>query len=262
MTIVPLTIEADAEGDGFVPVLPVTVAGREVRMVLDTGAARTSVPAGDATAFEDAGTSTVRGALGQVDARSVLVPSVRLGEVEVTGLTAGVRADGDGLLGMDVLRRHRLDLRTSSRELELDGDAAVPEVHELTLPSRSHVFLELVLGGQTDALAVWDTGASVSLVDAGIVASRPELFRPAGISTGTDAAGVSASSEMVMLPTFTIFGRRFAPSLAAVVDLAPMRPDGDPEFTVILGWPAIAQADWSFDFRAGRWGFLAEDAPR
>ena len=58
----------------------------------------------------------------------------------------------------------------------------------------------------------------------------------------------------------SIGGRAFPASVAAIADIAGIQRPGDPRFELILGYPVIAQADWSIDLRNGLWGFLPDQS--
>ena len=48
-------------------------------------------------------------------------------------------------------------------------------------------------------------------------------------------------------------GFPLAAHVAAVLDLGPTNPADGPRTDVILGYPALSQADWDLDFPARRW---------
>ncbi|WP_240741246.1 aspartyl protease family protein [Microbacterium oleivorans] len=160
------------------------------------------------------------------------------------------------LLGLDVLRRHRLDFRFSVPQLVLDADSPVDERRALVQSSRGHPYVEVA---RADGAwpAIWDSGASVSVIDRGVVARHPELFHPAGEAEGTDASGAANELPLVLLPEVSIGGRRFPPSIAAVADIAALARPDDPGFELILGMPMLRHADWALDLREGWWGYLA-----
>src|SRR3954470_23884190 len=178
-----------------------TVAGREYRLMLDTGGARSTLPLDDLTstfARVDVDDEPGRGALGpaSADRVRVVVPSIALGPLEVRDLVVDLAPDGSDaptILGLDVLRGHRLELRLADAMLGIDTDAPVDAERPLPLSSRSHP--HVVVGwGDVEATALFDTGASATLVAAAFAAEHPELLEPLPASTGIDAAGNRAET--------------------------------------------------------------------
>jgi Aspartyl protease len=239
-----------------------TVAGREYRLMLDTGGARSTLPLDDLTstfARVDRDDEPGRGALGpaSADTRRVVVPSITLGPLEVRDLVVDLASDGSHaptILGLDVLRGHRLELRLADVMLGIDTEAPVDAERPLPLSSRSHT--HVVVGwGDVEATALFDTGASVTVIDAAFAAEHPELLEPLPPSTGTDAAGNRAETPMGWMAACEVGGRRFDASLAAILPIRGIQRPGDPDFDLALGLPVIRQADWIIDLARGVWGF-------
>jgi hypothetical protein len=239
-----------------------TVGGREYRLILDTGGARSTLPLDDLTATFariDVDEEPGRGALGpaSADTARAVVPSIALGPLHVRDLVVDLAPDGSKaptILGLDVLRRHRLELRLADAILGIDTDAPVDAERPLRLSSRSHP--HVVVGwGDVAATALFDTGASVTVVDAAFAAGHPELLEPLPPSGGIDAAGNRAETPMARMAACEVGGRRFDASLATVVPVRGIQRPGDPEFDLVLGVPVIRQADWIIDLARGVWGF-------
>src|SRR3954447_405159 len=110
-----------------------TVAGREYRLMLDTGGARSTLPLDDVTSTfvrVDVDDEPGRGALGpaSADTRRVVVPSIALGPLEVRDLVVDLAPEGSDaptILGLDVLRGHRLELRLADLMLGIDTAAPI-----------------------------------------------------------------------------------------------------------------------------------------
>jgi len=109
--------------------------------------------------------------------------------------------------------------------------------------------------GDVEATALFDTGASVTVVDAAFAAEHPKLLEPLPPSTGIDAAGNRAETPMARMAACEVGERRFDASLATVVPIRGIGQAGDPGFDVVLGVPVIRQADWIIDLARGVWGF-------
>jgi hypothetical protein len=261
--VVPIELRDDPDEPGAAEVYVVaTVAARHYRLMLDTGGARSTLPLDDLTATfarVDADDEPGRGALGaaSADTGRVVVPSIALGPVEVRDLVVDLAPDGSHaptILGLDVLRGHRLELRLADVMLGIDTDGHVDAERPLPLSSRSHPHV-VVEWGDVEATALFDTGASVSVVDAAFAAEHPELLEPLPASTGTDAAGNRAEMPMARMAACEVGGRRFDASLAVVVPIRGIQRAGDPDFDLVLGVPVIRQANWIIDLARGVWGF-------
>ena len=83
--------------------------------------------------------------------------------------------------------------------------------------------------------------------------AHPQLFEEAGTATGTDAAGATLQTPLVLMAEAVIGGRRFGRHRAAVVDLSHANSTIELPMDLILGYPTLRQADWLFDFPASRW---------
>jgi predicted aspartyl protease len=259
---VPLSIRADDDPGTALLYVTASVDGIEHEFLLDTGASRSRIPRSDRTdAWRiDAPDAASRGVFGSTSsAAQARVPTIMLGSVEAHDVIVDLADEGDttpAILGVDVLAGHRVGVRLSSSTLQLDEQAAIDRWRPLARSSRGHPLVEVVWDAVT-ALAVWDTGAATSVVDADLAASFPGVVTPTGgTGTGTDVHGRESSAAQVRLAPCRIGGRRFTATSAVTVPLAGLAREGDPAFTMIIGYPLIAHADWVFDFRAGMWGFL------
>src|SRR4051794_11298491 len=145
--VVPIELRDDPDEPGAVEAYVVaTVAGREYRLMLDTGGARSTLPLDDLTstfARVDADDEPGRGALGpaSADTGRAVVPAVALGPLEVRDLVVDLAPEGSDaptILGLDMLRGHRLELRLAGAMLGIETDAPVDAERPLRLSSRSH----------------------------------------------------------------------------------------------------------------------------
>src|SRR4051812_20242692 len=192
--------------------------------MLDTGGARSTLPLDGLTstlAPVDVDDDRGRGALGpaSADTRRVVVPSIALGPLEMRDLVVDLAPDRSGapaILGLDVLRGHRLELRLADAMLGIDTDAPVDTERPLRLSSRSHPHV-VVAWGDLEATALFDTGASVTVVDAAFAAEHPELLERLRSSTGTDAAGNRAETPMARLAACEVGGRPVGAAAAGLV---------------------------------------------
>jgi len=160
-----------------------------------------------------------------------------LGEIEV-GVAAA--PESRTLLGQDVLGRFHCEYRLAEGRLVLNG--STPAYLPVHLGAGGHVLLELTWPDGTSGTFVFDTGASISVVDSSFVAAHPRLFELSGVSTGSDASGTSAQTPAALMEGPSILGHGFPGSPVAVVDLPGL--DG------VVGWPLISLAAWTIDHTA------------
>ena len=65
----------------------------------------------------------------------------------------------------------------------------------MQLDAKAHPYVPVDFG-PVQGSAVWDSGASLTVVDKGFIARHPAFFEPAGESTGTDATGTRVTTPM------------------------------------------------------------------
>lgn len=271
MLPVPLVVHHDPDDPGAAELyVDVLVDGRPLRMLLDTGASSSRIPADDFTrafARADDDGSPGRGALGEApDAVArVVAPSLEVGGVRVESLAVELAEPKPdylaAILGLNVLRCHRVDLIMSDAKMTLDAEAPVEAKHPLVQSSGGHPHVDVEFAHGGAARAIWDTGAAATVVDHAFVLAHPHLFTSHGTSHGIDSVGNSLDVPMVTMAACVIGGRNFHASLAAVADIAGIQRSGDPDFAMIVGYPLICQADWAMDLARGWWGFLRGPTP-
>lgn len=274
MIELPLEIEPDQDDpDLALPYLTVVLDGRPRRLLLDTGAAKTTVAAPSGRIVRDANGAGGRGLFGGSAVVGETEVRIALGRCDLGECT--VRTGAEELLGQDVLSRFRCEYDLVQGVLTLDGPPPTA-AHPVRIGVRGHVLLEATwpavpaaageaTAGEataTKATAVFDTGAAMTVVDAGFVDAHSDLFAPDGTSTGTDAAGESRATPMARMSGPTILGSHVAESTVAIVDLRPLQA-GEEAFDMILGWPILSQATWIIDHRdASGWASAARRGGR
>jgi predicted aspartyl protease len=266
MPSVPLVVRHDRDDPGAAELyVDVLVDGRPVRMLLDTGASSSRIPAdasSRAVLRTDDDEQPGRGALGEAASTRarVIAPSLEIGGIRVESLAVELAQPTPeylaAILGLDVLGSHRLDVRFSDARIALDEEAAVDAERPLVQSSRGHPHVDVEFAHGRTARAIWDTGAAATVVDRGFALAHPDLFTSHGTSRGIDSVGNRLDVPMVTMTECVIGGRTFISSLAAVVDIAGIQRSGDPDFAMIVGYPLICQADWAMDLAGGWWGFI------
>lgn len=254
VTWVPLRIEVDADDPRqALPFLSLRVAGRTVEALLDTGSAGTSIlgrpglktrspnqPGDGRTAFgEQTGNALVGDVRCQIADRD-------LGTITVAVVGPGQLGRTD-IIGQDILSRFRCEYRLSDGLLLLDAEHSPPPEQEIYLDAAHHVYFIANWAECAPAAAVFDTGASVTVVDQRFAAHHQDLFINVGTSAGTDASGRTIETPMAQMVGPTILGREFAESLVAIVDLSAANATLERPMDLILGWPLLSQATWIID---------------
>ena len=259
MVTVPLLAFADDEPDAVVLCVDGSVGEDPVRFVLDTGAATCSVPLTPTTrALHTASAEGGRGVSGATTGDAVVtLPTLAFGGVTELAVRASRYTDHPHrrpLLGMNALGHHRCHFRFRDDALDIDGHPPeLHSVHHLETGPGGQPMVTARFAEQT-AYACWDTGASLTVVDAGFADANPRVFQVGDATEGIDATGASVHSTRALMAECVIGGTTFAASACVIVDLGPVNVDLDPPMAMILGTPLLRQANWYFDFPGGQWG--------
>ncbi len=236
--------------------------GREtIRVMLDTGADDLVLPYTGETsrlpAITGGDTRPGYGATGvPISNDQVLVPRLALGSLTLVNVAAertSVDSLQTPLLGMDVLGRYRCHFRFTLGRLDIGGKPqSLPAMLPLELMRSSRPMVPVTFG-DLNVTAVWDTGASLSVLDAAFANDHPELIEITGNTYGSDASGVTFNAPVGRLDRCTIGGVDFEPSTCVVIDLGPINAMLDQPIHMALGTPIMTQADWLFDFPDRTW---------
>ena len=247
-------LREDDDPDAAVVLVDGWVGERAYPFLLDTGAATTTLQADPYTAaFPTVGTRDSGGVFARYEEELVKAPPIRVGPLSSEALVVSRTTSGGlfNLLGMDVLGAHRLEFRFAESSVLVDEPPRTVSARPLLTSGAGHPFVP-VHWGSREARAVWDTGASMTVVDARFIAGHPADFAPAGASTGTDSSGAQRATPAFTMTGATVGDVMLAPHRVAAVDLAGLNGSGRP-VDLILGYNSIRQATWLFDFPAARW---------
>lgn len=125
--------------------------------------------------------------------------------------------------------------------------------HRVHLDERRHIYMDASWDADDAvASAVFDTGASVTVVDQRFARIHRALFTPEGTSAGMDATGRTVSTPMAVMRGPRILGAQLADGLVALVDLSGANSTVDLPMDLILGWTVLSQAHWYIDHHAAR----------
>ena len=187
--------------DGF-PVVPASIAGAPVSLLLDTGAQGMLIEpaAADSLHLPLRGMTRIFGTGGSQDARLVLLPGLRLGGAAMPAQIAPVAPlpialDAvpplAGLLGASLLSQFDLDLDVPGgrASLFLPGDCPLPPgtVLPLDLTRAGEAFIPVRVNGQP-LVAQLDTGSRATLLATG-AARRLGLTIPTSANTAPGIDG-------------------------------------------------------------------------
>lgn len=260
MAQIPLTISPDPDDPIATQAwVDVHVGGIAARLLLDTGARHTSLPAVllDSTAVLPG--PPTRGVFGvDADSPTTTVPELVVGDLVVHDLEVGVQSDAEPhpLLGTDVFAGHQCSFRFSTASLLVDEPDHAADWNDLPT-STGHVMIDvswLSLPSPITVRAVWDTGAGITIVDRDWAEQHPEIVRMLeGVSEGTDATGTIQQTQNGILAASRIGGLDFAEQDCGLVDLGPVNARLAEPLIMIIGLPLIAAADWVIDFAGRRW---------
>ena len=262
MMELPMILEPDRDDPDCAAVcVDGSAEGRRRRFLVDTGAAVTQVPrAWLAHGSTSQGERTGEAALGSAHQHLAQLDSLRVGSLEVRKATVGVLAEEHphpwGLLGMDVLGVEAWQFDFAERRIgmgSVESDADRPWLSLDRYPA-GQPLVEMSVGPvPVPAAAVWDSGAGITLVDAGFQYRHAELFVPAGSATGRDSGGSQAQTPLAVMAASRIADVEFPPCKVAVVDLGHATAALDRPMDLILGYTLIRSAAWTFDFPQERW---------
>lgn len=261
MTIrIPLIIIPEADEPGAAEVyVRGTVNGQDYRFLLDTGAARSSIITDPFTASLPAlGTHHSSGVFSTSHDDVVSVERLQIGPV-VRQPFQLTRASGDAgprgsLIGMDILKDHCCHFLFDRNEL-VPGEPTPVEAcswQPLLFDQKFHPYID-VHCGQAEGQAVWDSGASLTVVDIAFVERHPACFTEAGYSTGTDTNGSQVETAMFVMAAVQLGGVQFPPHRVAAVDLSQVNALIEIPMDLILGYNLYSQTNWLFDFPNRRW---------
>ncbi|MEJ2750660.1 MAG: hypothetical protein P8183_22555 [Anaerolineae bacterium] len=155
------------------------------------------------------------------------------------------------------MRRFAWRARLGNENRVAFAPAPADGLNDLFLDDKSHPYVPVTCRGTT-VPAVWDTGASLTCVDVGFIASHPDAFEPAGQSGGTDASGSSINTPLYWMRDFSCGGRAFPVHKVVGIDLSFVNSKIEHPMTMILGYSTLYQADWVFDFPGRKWGILVQ----
>ncbi|HEY9294357.1 MAG TPA: aspartyl protease family protein, partial [Microlunatus sp.] len=198
---------------------------------------------------EDTGT----GAFGHVYRDQLWRASISIQDVEIGNLDiADAGKDGKPNVGQDLLSQYRCHYKLADHQLIFDATGQLEDGETIYLDPGKHVYLQPHWPSGIQANAVFDSGASITVIDTSFANRHPELMATSHLESGVDAGGHTEDTPVVELDGPTILGHTFTKSTAAIVDLTAANATIPRPMDMILGWPLISQVDWIIDHPAQR----------
>lgn len=234
--------------------------GKGYRFLFDTGAGRSSVVSDSYTAsLQSVGQHTSSGVFTASSEDLITVPSIEVGPMvrrDFTLTRAAAGAVGKAsLIGMDLLKDYRCHFFfNESRVLVDSGDVTTGEYdfEPLLFDKKFHPHVDVQFG-DAHAHAVWDTGASLTVVDINFINNHPDFFEEEGQSAGTDSTGTTVQTPTYIMSQAVIGKHEFPPHKVAGVDLSQVNAMIEIPMDLIVGYSTYRKADWLFDFPQKRW---------
>jgi hypothetical protein len=237
-----------------------TLDERPHRFLLDTGAAKSNLAFDSYTAtLPVEGKHQSSGVFAPSADDLVTVRQIIIGPIERQAFTLTRLSPTSprqvSLLGMDLLKDYcchfyfdeaRVILETSNRFTQAFT------FEPLQMDAKFHPYVKVQLG-DAQADSVWDTGASLTVVDTHFIQRHPSFFTLAGTSIGTDSAGAQMETPIYILSGAVIGNHQFPPHRVAGVDLSAINTTLDMPMDMILGYSTLSKANWLFDFPGKQW---------
>lgn len=233
------------------------IGGNPYRFLLDTGAAKTSVLADDyLLTFHSAEKDSSSGIFARSSEDMITVPLLEVGRLSKKNFTLVRDTPSVGksnLLGMDFLKDFCCHFRFDENRVGIDEVVEEStDFQELIFDSRFHPYVRVQFE-EASAHAVWDSGASITVVDASFIEKHPTFFQEAGQSTGIDSTGTEVETPMFTMKEIQIGNHFFPPQRVAKVDLRQVNATIEIPMDLILGYSTLSKAHWQFDFPLRKW---------
>jgi hypothetical protein len=261
MPELPFILEPDEDGEDWHRLLvDGTIAGHPYRFVLDTGGVQTQIEADEhMAALPVVASQTSSGTFAAHTTPVVTITDLTIGPLHAATLDVTMVDPIPGhlraIIGMDVLQRYRCHFRLADGVVDIDPPLPTPaDAADLRRSRRGHPYVDVRWPGGIVAHACWDTGSAPTIVNRDFWLAHPELFEEVGTEvTGTDATGAQAETAVLMMAAPEIGQRKFSEHTVVTVDLTEANSTTDLPMDMIIGYPTIRQANWLFDFPAGKW---------
>lgn len=233
------------------------VNGLEHKFILDTGCATTSLFYNDfSSQFPSRGEREYSSAFGKAMSDYIQIESIGAGPIQEKQIQIARTRDGGNdknLFGMDLLKNSILHFLP--KDNAVDVLSVRPEnidLKDLYLDSGSIPFVEIDFLDKK-AIAVWDTGAGITIVDSKFFNDHRNLFDSGGKTTGTDSAGHTFETEIFLMKPINIGGYKFPAHRIVPLNLNHIGHKTGRGMDFILGYSTLMHANWLMDFPNRKW---------
>lgn len=260
MQKIDMIIKREHEGsDEALIYVDAKLNGDDHIFLFDTGAARSLLALNENTkTMKSISKSTSSGAFSTNHYDIVNVNSLNVGYIKETDVVMNRlihnNNGSESILGLEVICKYSLLFDFTNEEIRLINfdEFEQQRLYDLELSSKNHPYMD-VLFDNIKAKALWDTGASITIVDEKFIDNNPTLFTQLGVELGTDSGGISQNTKMYLMKESNIGGMRFKSVRVASVDLSHINASASISMDMILGFPTISQANWYIDFIEKKW---------
>lgn len=237
--------------------LPATFDGVKARCMLDTGSALTVVEsAGSFERYQAEGSIDFKSASGRQQATD----TIRVGEIRFAGgvftnvSVSRLHNAAENMLGIDLIARQPFSMTfIQVPSLHLNPPAPRSLQTDLAVSKHGLMAVPLKLAG-VQVSALWDTGASITVVDPRFIQAHPADFhRLSTPMLGTDGAGDALEVAVYRARRMAIGGRTFRNMHVVAVDLSMLREHFSQDIQAVLGFNVIRKADWYFHRANRQW---------
>lgn len=213
-------------------------------LLFDTGAATSQLLQSNLTDFlEKFQTKESHGLLGSKTQDVVIVDELCVGNIRANHLQVTLD-DSTGILGNDVLRNYAFTLDTHKDEIVL-VDPFISDLNCI-IGQRGHLYIEIKIGHKT-CMALIDTGASCSIIDAAFYKEMFGAISEAKTETGEDWTGATFETPIILVDSLTIGSFRFPEHEFAVLDFKQAFPYMEISIAAIIGATTLSCKKFSFN---------------
>ncbi len=259
MNVIKLNIIHDEEDHECAGIfINATIDLNEYRFLLDTGAAISSIQDNESTSqYPIMNSHETGGTFSRKTQNSIIIPSFKLGSLIKTNVefyrVVG-EAERVNLIGMNILKDFELHFDFKSNILEVSNDSArfTKSGNEIIMGAKDHPYISVAFE-EKSVLAIWDSGASITVVDNEFIRHHPNHFKLIGNSTGTDSGGETQQTPLYEMMGIIIDGHLFPTHHVAGVDLSFINSRTELKMSMILGYSTFSHADWRFNFPDKKW---------
>lgn len=156
-------------------------------------------------------------------------------------------------IGLDVMAQKHLSLNYSTQTLSLTKPKNVVGDKAFSRTTDDHIILDVGFKGGIKSKAMFDTGASVTVVSQRFYEANSHLFTVVGALAAEDIHGKMIGTQLALLNWLDAGDQRFVAEYVTIINLEPFQEFLGSDVDFILGFNMISNADWYFDFENNLW---------